>query len=382
MKKICEGNCLGCGVCVDVCQKNAIQFVIDENGFYLPKIDQSLCVECSACSNVCIVNNPVDSNKSLKVYYGNSTDKEMLLRTTSGGIVGELYQIYLKAGYSVCGVVYDEDWHCQFMMTKNETDVLKFHGSKYVGADTTGIYKAVKNELKEGRGVFFVGTPCQCAGLKNFLGKGYEKLVICDFICFGVASQTTLNKYLSEIAQGDRVVEYMMRGKKKGYVESYSNIKLKSGRMLSDVNFYRTDFGYLFASKLILKKECFDCPFACQERVGDITVGDWKDHISEYQKQYGCSLVLCNTKKGQLIIDQLISHHKIELEIMDHQIAVEKCWRLSKKMEIPRYRDACLDLIKNKTIHDLSCLYQKKSKRFRISHAFFKIGNIFMKRKS
>lgn len=47
--------------------------------------------------------------------------------------------------------------------------------------------------------MLFTGSPCQVAGLYSFLGKKYETLFTCDFVCHGVPSQKAFDKYLEKI---------------------------------------------------------------------------------------------------------------------------------------------------------------------------------------
>lgn len=42
-------ECTGCKMCADVCGKEAISFETDEQGFWYPKVDKKLCVECGLC---------------------------------------------------------------------------------------------------------------------------------------------------------------------------------------------------------------------------------------------------------------------------------------------------------------------------------------------
>lgn len=46
-------KCYGCGCCKSVCEKNAITFLRDEEGFEYPVIDQEKCDRCGACRTIC-----------------------------------------------------------------------------------------------------------------------------------------------------------------------------------------------------------------------------------------------------------------------------------------------------------------------------------------
>ena len=366
MEKICDGSCLSCGLCVDICPKTAIQLQCDKNGFYYPVINQEKCIDCGLCSKNCIVNNEIEGKQSQKAYKGYSTDDKLLLQSTSGGCVGELYRYFLNQGYAVCGVMYDEHWNCEFVLTYNWEDVAKFHGSKYIGADLNGIYKKVKNELKKGKGVFFVGTPCQCAGLKRFLGNEIEKysIFICDLICWGVGSKYALQKYLSELSPDDTIVEYRMRSKCSGnspYNECRSEIVTESGKRMTP-SFYNEGFGYLFASGLVVKEECFQCQFASLKRHGDITVGDWKNQLTEDEERNGCSLLLCNTNAGDTVIRELVNDKKIVLFPLSLEKVIDTCTRLTKKIDLPAYREQQLAQMHEQSILTLSEHYKNALK--------------------
>ena len=44
-----DDTCTGCGACASVCEKEAIQLLPNEEGFYRPQIDSSKCVSCGLC---------------------------------------------------------------------------------------------------------------------------------------------------------------------------------------------------------------------------------------------------------------------------------------------------------------------------------------------
>ena len=72
-----------------------------------------------------------------------------------------------------------------------ELDLLK--GSKYVQSDLGLTFKQIRGDLKVGKEVLFVGTPCQVGGLKTYLRKDYDNLITADLVCHGVPSQQLLN---------------------------------------------------------------------------------------------------------------------------------------------------------------------------------------------
>lgn len=46
-------DCCGCTACYSICPRNAIRMIEDEEGFEYPHIDQSKCIRCYKCLEVC-----------------------------------------------------------------------------------------------------------------------------------------------------------------------------------------------------------------------------------------------------------------------------------------------------------------------------------------
>ena len=72
-----------------------------------------------------------------------------------------------------------------------------FIGSKYVKSDPAGIYQTVKNRLKIGKKVLFIGLPCQVSAMRNYV-KDDKNLYTVDLICHGSPSVRLLYKAISE----------------------------------------------------------------------------------------------------------------------------------------------------------------------------------------
>lgn len=52
-----EFECCGCGACVSVCPRDAIEMRPDRYGFLYPEIDESRCIRCHMCLTVCAFKN-------------------------------------------------------------------------------------------------------------------------------------------------------------------------------------------------------------------------------------------------------------------------------------------------------------------------------------
>ena len=93
-------DCNGCGICTIECPTNAIKMVEDNEGFYYPVTDESKCIKCNKCKNIC--SNYNNSDYFGKAYMAINNNKEELKNSSSGGI----YYILAKYVIQKNGVVF------------------------------------------------------------------------------------------------------------------------------------------------------------------------------------------------------------------------------------------------------------------------------------
>ena len=174
----------------------------NSEGFFVPKINKGKCVHCGLCDQVCPIIKVTSLNnqyKMPKVYAGWAENKKIRLRSSSGGVFSVLAEYFLKKKGYVCGAAFDDKNHLRHIIISNKKDLQKLRGSKYVQSEIGGVYRKIRDLLEKNKRVLFSGTPCQVAGLKNFLRKDYERLVTIDLICHGVPSPLVFDKYLKEV---------------------------------------------------------------------------------------------------------------------------------------------------------------------------------------
>ena len=72
---------------------------------------------------------------------------------------------------------------------------------------------------------------------------------------------------------------------------------------MNGVKHYSTLYTEIFYSHLLLRESCYNCHFCNYQRPGDISIADYWgwERISKTfnQDNKGCSLIICNTKKGK-----------------------------------------------------------------------------------
>lgn len=214
-------DCCGCGACMNVCPKNAIRMAEDEVGFVYPEIDQNLCIGCGACKKACGYQMQPMMQKSEAVYAAASNDDNLLRKSASGGAFAVLAENVLKKGGVVYGAALPlesgklEPKHLRIDTVERLPEL---QGSKYVQSAIGDTYAQAKKDLLDGKSVLFSGTPCQIAGLKQYLKKDYENLLTVDIICHGVPSKRFFQSFMEDYGKklGGTITEFYFRDKSKG----------------------------------------------------------------------------------------------------------------------------------------------------------------------
>lgn len=302
-------NCCGCNVCGDICPKEAISFTTDIEGFAYPIIDYDKCIDCHLCEKVC----PILQIDRLKVndlekpicYAAQCKNLQSLFNSTSGSAFATLAEKMYKIGGYVGGAIFNDDYSVTQFISSNKGDLEKLRNSKYVQSDSQGFYKQVKALLVAGEKVLVCGLPCQMAGLRSFLGKDYENLIIVDLICLGINSPKILRGYLNymEEKHNSKIVYYKAKNKELGWRQLTTKIVFENG----DVEYDKKDTNYFthgfIGTHAYARPSCYCCKFKGFPRIADITIGDlWgaeKIVGKEYDGDLGTSVVIVNSSKGQ-----------------------------------------------------------------------------------
>lgn len=303
MIDISERKCTGCGECVAICPSNAISMTISDEGFWYPVVNNDYCVKCGKCVNSC----PVISAKPIierdsDVYVSWTNNDNIRENSSSGGIFSELALEILKRNGTVIGAVFDVKSHeVIHRIIQSEEELYQIQGSKYVQSFISKeIYYSIKEYLEEDYYVLFSGTPCQVAGIKQFLNKEYEKLILIDIVCHGVPSPRVWKMYLEDMERiyKDNIINCNFRFKGNGWKKF--EMYLKFGSKEYSKWFNLDAYGKSFINNMFLRTCCYDCRFKEKTREGDITLGDfWKVSAKYDFDDKGCSLVICSTDKGK-----------------------------------------------------------------------------------
>ena len=96
-------KCCGCGACASVCPEKCITFAADGEGFLCPSVDAKKCVACNACERVCPMLSEPEKNTAVRAFAVINTDKEVRMKSSSGGVFGLLAEDVLAQGGAVFG---------------------------------------------------------------------------------------------------------------------------------------------------------------------------------------------------------------------------------------------------------------------------------------
>ena len=313
-------TCCGCGACSNVCPKKAITMQEDENGFIYPKIDESKCIKCGLCLKTCAYKNRESKSKVMKAYAAVCKNKDILLKSASGGVFTTIALNILKQGGVVFGCSMEKDSNGrlepQHIKVTSIEEQTKLQGSKYVQSNTKNIYLEVKEELKNNKIVLFSGTPCQVAALKSFIGNiKSDNLYTIDIICHGVPSSKMFKDYIKYIEdkKNIKITNFTFREKSKGKgyfskIEYTKNGKNKvTIRPAINISYFQ-----MFLKSISIRENCYTCPYANSSRVGDITLGDYwgvdMEHPDDLKNNHiklskGVSCIMINNEKGKTLIN-------------------------------------------------------------------------------
>lgn len=302
-------KCSGCGACVQCCPAHAIELRVDGQGFLRPFISQKDCLNCGKCIQICPVNAMPAAYIPLDVYAYRTDNDDVLMRSTSGGAFTLLSDFVLKREGVVYGARFDEHLNLRHTCATTPQERDYFRGAKYLQSDTSSCFEDVHQDLQAGKWVLFSGTPCQVAGLKNFLGKSYDKLILVDLVCHGIPSTGVWQDFIHILTQYfTRPISFIFRYKPTAWHGVHLHVTFENGRVLQDDNYLLRSFTYLLFYNYILRPSCKTCPHKNSTRQGDFTIGDFWGYDARYPKfkdEKGVSLLLLNTPKAQQIFTKL-----------------------------------------------------------------------------
>lgn len=342
MKTVCQENmCTGCFACADSCPKAAIT-IVDSMKAVNAVIDESTCISCGICEKVCQKLGLPEGKQPISWYQGWAEDPVVRSKSSSGGAAAAISRAFAEAGGVVCSCVFrDGAFRFDFAKTAEETAV--FAGSKYVKSNPSGIYRQILTMLKQGEKVLFIGLPCQVGALKKIVGSA-ENLYTIDLVCHGTPSTKLLERFTEQYHRPlhkMKTISFRIKNK----MQLHGDEKGMIPKGVSD------KYTIAFLNGLTYTDNCYHCEYAGIKRVSDLTLGDsWGTDLPETEHKLGISLILCQSKKGQMLLNQA----KMVLHSVNLDAAVSRNGQLAHPFAEPASRDVFWEgLYKGKSMNRL-----------------------------
>ena len=249
-------------------------------------------------------------NTIKEVYLCKIKNEKIWEESSSGGVFFPLAkEIIEKYNGVVYGACYTEDFRVEHRRATSVSELKMFMGSKYVQSQCTDAYKEVLEDLTNDHYVMFVGTACQIDALLGLLKNKNNKLITIDVLCHGTPSPKIFKDYIKfqETQHKDKIKTISFRGKQLKHEVQDMFIEFKSSKRYR--SFSTNDVYYnFFLQNLSLRPSCFNCPYACAQRISDITLADyWGDPeiLPSVMKKTGASSVFINTEEGRRLFDEI-----------------------------------------------------------------------------
>lgn len=316
-------QCCGCSACANICPAQCIQMKADDEGFVYPIIDAMRCLSCKKCEQVCpILHTAPESQKKPDAWAVINTNEEIRKESSSGGVFSLLAENVIQHGGMVFGAAFNEHFDVEHIAVENIEGLARLRGSKYTQSRIGMNFQQVQNYLKSGRKVLFSGTPCQIEGLRSFLGKDYDNLLLVDIICHGVPSPLVWQKYVAfrEEKNASPTRRISFRHKQYGWKRyAVSFIFMNDTAYLAPLE--RDLFMQAFLTDSCLRPSCGVCAFKKTGRVSDITLADFwgiQSILPAMDDDKGTSLVLVHSDKGTATLDAVDSSCKrtaVEIDV-------------------------------------------------------------------
>lgn len=312
-----KSDCTGCTACQSVCPVGCIHMEKDDEGFIYPQSNDA-CIHCGKCERVCPILNKEKlfeqhSNYEQQAYCAITNNKKIWIQSSSGGAFSEICKAFGDEYTIIYGAAWD-GLRAKHKRVIGVSSIAPLRKSKYIESVLDDAFIKIYDDLKKGKKVIFCGTPCQVSGLKQYLAKIPDSLLLIDLICHGVGSPKVFETCMEVMGEqlGEKIESYEFRSKRSFYETDYmckvTGLNTKKERYVTSDPYMQ-----LFFRQDCLRPSCGkNCNYRCEQRQGDITIADFKSVTSVFPELIGVkrnySSVIINTPKGEKILPVLKEH--------------------------------------------------------------------------
>lgn len=313
----------------------------NDKGFRIASVNLDICINCGLCSKVCPLLSINKFSNTGKVYAVINKDTRVVKKSSSGGVFYQVSKAIIELGGVVSGVEFDKNFNAFHSIKKHLSDIDCFLGSKYVQSENN-IYAEVKKILENGDTILYSGTPCQVAAIKNYT-KGIKSgtLYTVEILCHGVGSPQLLHDHLLSFKDLPNRINFREKDCNSPVISYMFGDRKKI------VEFNLDQYTNGFNRCILLNDVCFECSYAGEHRVGDLTIGDFwrgpstKDivgHDKEREYPKGVSLVIVNSKKGKKLWEMIQNN----VHYLESTLEVAK--KGNRTLSMPSKRNVCYNI--------------------------------------
>lgn len=243
-----------------------------------------------------------------KVYAGRVKDRDVLLKSSSGGAFTAISDYFLLNGDAVISAVYNYNaCTLDFCLIENKAERDSARGSKYMQSRPGEIFRTAEEWLKHNpeKKLLFVGMGCQADGFRIFseMKRFRYRVYIVDIICQGSSSFKIWKDYMSSLEKQEGKIEYLtFKDKRNGWLNPTPLVVIKGEEKGI------RDYVRIFYNRCALRPSCHKCPYTTIKRKTDITIGDFwhiEETIPDFYDDKGTSLFLIHTDVGLELFERI-----------------------------------------------------------------------------
>lgn len=338
------GLCTGCGICADVCIKNAIS-IKAKNGVYKPLVDVAKCIDCGKCLKACPgigvnIKSIADETFSREAeynnkvgyyyssYYGYAKDEGTRWHGASGGMTTAFIAFLLDRKYITAAVVAENDLSQDFLnktsLIRESKELYKARSSKYCPVKFDGIVSQIKKEKGK---VVIVGLPCVIQGYRKYekIDRDFSSRIFgyVGLYC-SCGRSFNLTEYVFKQNKIDKETLSYFQYRDEGCLGSMVAIDKSGGKKIPYQLYYHPLRSFFIPNRCLF---CID-HFA---ELADISFGDI--HVGEFKKDtIGLNSVVVRNTQFDNLLQQASNDGYITLEKLSKEdlIGCQKSINLKK----------------------------------------------------
>lgn len=308
-----------------------------------------------------------------QVYAGRTKNKEILLKSSSGGAFTVLSDKFLAEGSSIVCAVYNYNTKTtEYIMVFDKDKRNLACGSKYMQSKPGVVFRQAHSWLKEhpDKKLLFFGMGCQTDGFRKYAEEAgiRDRVWVVDIICHGLPSPRIWREYAESLEKkyNGTMSELSFKDKRNGWMAPTAKTVINGNEILLK------DYVKIFYNRCTLRPSCHECPFAITERKTDITIGDFwhiEEKMPDFYDPNGTSLFLIHTDRGRQLFES------IEDLLYYRESNTTDCWQanLEKPTSISPQREEFWNDYQAKGIDYIMKKYATVSMQARIKNKLKKI---------